>query len=169
MANAKKKVNKNSNRKLLLHGKKEKRIKIAVYFILRLFVIISLIIQCIHGNWNNVFLFVVTLLLFTLPDFVSNRFNIALPTTLEILTYLFIYSAAILGEIQNFYGIFPFWDTMLHTINGFLCAAIGFSLVELLNKNSKKISLSPLYLCLVAFCFSMTIGVVWEFFEFGVD
>ena len=170
MANAKKKVNKNSNRKLLLHGKKEKRIKIAVYFILRLFVIISLIIQCIHGNWNNVFLCVVTLLLFTLPDFVSNRFNIALPTTLEILTYLFIYSAAILGEIQNFYGLFHHWDTMLHTLNGFLSAAIGFSLVDILNNNENlHITMTPSFVALVAFCFSMTIGVMWEFAEFSVD
>ena len=58
---------------------------------------------------------------------------------------------------------------MLHTLNGFLCAAIGFSLIDLLNRNSKGLSLSPFYLTLVAFCFSMTVGVLWEFFEFGAD
>ena len=92
-----------------------------------------------------------------------------MPDGLEIAIYLFIFSAEILGEINNFYGIIPYWDTMLHTINGFLATAVGFSLVNLLNNNSTHINLSPFYLCLVAFCFSMTIGVLWEFFEYGMD
>lgn len=57
----------------------------------------------------------------------------------------------------------------MHVINGFLCAAIGFSLLDLLNKNSKKLKLSPIYLAIFSFCFSMTIGVCWEFFEFAAD
>ena len=58
---------------------------------------------------------------------------------------------------------------MLHTINGFLAAGIGFSLVDLLNEKSKSIHLSPIFVAIVAFCFSMTIGVLWEFFEYGMD
>lgn len=82
---------------------------------------------------------------------------------------MFIFSAEILGEINNFYGNIPYWDTILHTINGFLAAGVGFSLVDILNKSSKNIKLSPLYVAIVAFCFSMTIGVLWEFFEYGMD
>ena len=83
---------------------------------------------------------------------------------------MFIFAAEILGEIQAYYIKFPFWDTVLHTINGFLMAAIGFALADILNR-SKKISfqLSPAFLAIVAFCFSMTIGVIWEFFECGMD
>ena len=58
---------------------------------------------------------------------------------------------------------------MLHTINGFLCAAIGFSLFNILNRGSKSMQLSPFYLAIVAFCFSMTVGVIWEFIEFTFD
>ena len=48
--------------------------------------------------------------------------------------------------------------------------AIGFSLVDLLNNDDRlQFRLSPVFMALVAFCFSMTIGVVWEFFEFGMD
>ena len=66
--------------------------------------------------------------------------------------------------------MFPFWDTVLHTMNGFLAAAIGFSLVDLLNRSERTVfNLSPLFTAIVAFCFSMTIGVLWEFFEFGMD
>ena len=79
-------------------------------------------------------------------------------------------AAEILGELNSFYIRVPHWDTMLHTINGFLCAAIGFALVDLLNESEHfSFKLSPVYLAIVAFCFSMTIGVLWEFFEFSVD
>ena len=81
----------------------------------------------------------------------------------------FIFAAEILGEVNHYYVKIHAWDTMLHTMNGFLCAAVGFSLIYLLNKGSENVSLSPFYLTLVAFCFSMTVGVVWEFFEFSMD
>lgn len=142
---------------------------IIIYFLLRGLVILSLIAQGFHGNWNNVFLCVVTLILFTLPDIISDKLKIKLPNTLEVIVYVFIFSAEILGEIQNFYGVFPHWDTMLHTLNGFLCAAIGFSLVDLLNNNIDAIDMTPAFVSLVAFCFSMTIGIFWEFVEFSID
>ena len=151
--------------------KKQKRtLKITLYLILRILVIISLIGQAFRGNWNNVFLCVLTLILFTLPTIVSKKFNIELPKTLEVIVYLFIYSAEILGEIQNFYGIFVHWDTILHTLNGFLAAAVGFSLIDILNHNPNfHINMTPAFASLVAFTFSMTIGVAWEFFEFAAD
>src|SRR5699024_9281078 len=64
---------------------------------------------------------------------------------------------------------FKIWDTALHTLNGFLAAGVGFSLVYLLNKNAEGIKLSPLFLAIVTFCFSMTVGVMWEFFEYSAD
>lgn len=142
---------------------------IAIYLALRALVIVSMVFQIILGNISNVLMCMLALVLFTLPTIISEKFKIGIPSLLEAVIYLFIYATAILGEINNFYGILPFWDTMLHTLNGFLCAGIGFSLVDLLNQNSQKIKLSPLYVALVAFCFSMTIGILWEFFEFGAD
>lgn len=143
---------------------------LTVYFILRILVIITLIAQILHGNWNDVFLCVLTLILFSIPFIIDQKFKIDLPSPLEIIILLFIFSAEILGEIQNFYGTFQHWDTILHTINGFLCAAIGFSLIDILNRSEKfHLNMSPIFVALVAFCFSMTIGVMWEFFEFGAD
>lgn len=149
--------------------KESKKRTFLVYSILRILVIVCMILQIINGNFENAILCLFSLILLVTPFFIQKGFKITFPNTLEIIILLFIFAAEILGEIQNFYGIFPFWDTMLHTINGFLAAAIGFSLINLLNKNSEKFNLSPFYLCLVAFCFSMTIGVLWEFFEFGAD
>ena len=142
----------------------------AVYFILRLLVIVTLVAQFFNGNFENVFLCVLTLFLFTLPSFLERKIRIDIPNTLEVIILLFIFAAEILGEIRAYYIQFPYWDTMLHTLNGFLCAAIGFSLLDILNRNERfTFSLSPVYLALVAFCFSMTIGVLWEFFECTMD
>ena len=143
---------------------------LAVYFTLRLLVIIVLIIQLLHRNWEASFLCILTLILFLIPFFIDKRLKIDLPTPLEITILLFIFSAEILGEIRNFYSLFPYWDLLLHTLNGFLCAAIGFSLIDILNNSSRlHLNLSPIFVTLIAFCFSMTIGVLWEFFEYSAD
>ena len=140
------------------------------YVVLRLLVAVVMVAQFFNRNFENVFLCVLTLFLFTLPSIIERAIHIDLPDTLEIIILLFIFSAEILGEIRAYYIQFPYWDTMLHTMNGFLCAAIGFSLVDILNrKQTQSLRLSPLYLAIVAFCFSMTIGVLWEFFEWGMD
>ena len=141
-----------------------------VYVVLRALVILAMILQIFNKNYENVFLCVLTLALLIVPSFVQVNFKIELPTALEIIILLFIFSAEILGEIQSYYIKFPFWDTLLHVLNGFLAAAIGFSLVDLLNRNERFVfKLSPLFMAVVAFCFSMTIGVLWEFFECGMD
>lgn len=141
-----------------------------VYVILRLAVLLMMVLQLFHGNYENVFLCILTLVLLMVPSFIQVNLKIELPTTLEIIILLFIFAAEILGEIQAYYIRFPGWDTLLHTMNGFLAAAIGFSLVDLLNRNEKvKFQLSPAFTAIVAFCFSMTIGVIWEFFECGMD
>lgn len=142
-----------------------------VYFALRFSVVGVLIAQLFNRDFESAFLCVLTLILFLIPSFFERRLHIDVPDTLEIIILLFIYAAEILGEIRAYYITFPYWDTMLHTLNGFLCAAVGFSLVDLLNRNTKlsTFSLSPAYMALVAFCFSMTVGVLWEFFECAMD
>ena len=159
----------NAQKMIKMAYKETKRSSLAIYLILRFLVVICMILQIIRGDLNNALLCLLSLVLLFAPLFIQNKYEITLPDSLEISIYLFIFSAEILGEINNFYGIIPHWDTCLHTINGFLATAVGFSLVDLLNKNSKDINLSPFYLCLVAFCFSMTIGILWEFFEYGGD
>ena len=141
-----------------------------VYFLLRVAVIAVMIAQFFNGNFENFFLCILTLVLFLMPTIIEKKLQIALPNTLEIIILLFIFSAEILGEIRAYYTTYQGWDTMLHTLNGFLCAAIGFSLVDMLNRNERfSLSLSPAFMAIVAFCFSMTIGVLWEFFECGMD
>ena len=143
---------------------------LAVYLVLRALVIFSLVRAAFRGNFESVFLCSMTLVLLILPSILTRKLAIELPTTLEIIILLFIFAAEILGEINSFYIRVPNWDTMLHTLNGFLCAAVGFALVDMLNRSDRfSFKLSPIYLAIVAFCFSMTVGVLWEFFEYFGD
>lgn len=140
-----------------------------VYLLLRFLVILVMVRQIFLHNYWNAFLCILVLIQFLIPYFITKKLKIELPSIFEIIILLFIFSSEVLGEIQNFYGVFKHFDTVLHTLNGFLCAAVGFSLIDLCNNNSEKFNLSPLYLTIVAFCFSMTIGVLWEFLEYSID
>lgn len=141
-----------------------------VYLVLRLMVLATLVSSVIRSEYESAFICLLVLVLFMLPFFIQQNFGIELPSTLEIIILLFIFAAEILGELECYFITFPYWDSMLHTTTGFLCAATGFALIDILNRNSRiKFELSPIYVALVAFCFSMTVGVLWEFFEFGMD
>jgi hypothetical protein len=142
---------------------------VAVYVIFRAIAIFMLINQLYMQRWDNAFILVLTLVLFAVPRIVEQVLKIEIPNLLELIIILFIFSSTILGELSDFYGYFKIWDTALHTLNGFLAAGVGFSLVYLLNKNAEGMKLTPLFLAIVTFCFSMTVGVMWEFFEYSAD
>jgi len=160
---------KNTFQKYVREVKRQKT-TFAVYLILRALVIAVGVISFLRGNYQNVFLCILSLVLFLLPAFVTKNFGIEFPDTLNIIVLLFIFAAEILGEISGFYVKVRFWDTMLHTVTGFLAAAIGFALIDIFNRNEHfKFQISPIYMAVVAFCFSMTVGGLWELFEFSMD
>lgn len=150
--------------RIMLHRK-----QFIVYSILRFLVILTAIRCLFLKNYESFLFCILSLVLFLVPSIFEEKLSIEIPMTFHIIIYLFIYAAEILGEVNRYYTAIPGWDTMLHTLNGFLCAAIGVSLIQILNRGSKNLSLSPIYVALTAFCFSMTIGVLWEFFEFSCD
>lgn len=148
---------------------KEQRGVFILYSILRLLVVLIGIRSVLLHNYDVTATCLLVLALFFVPSILEETLKIRIPALFEGIIYCFIFAAEILGELAHFYTQIPIWDTMLHTLNGFLFAAVGFSTVELLNRTNKNVNLSPLYLTMVAFCFSMTIGVLWEFFECGAD
>lgn len=142
--------------------------KIEIFLIL--LVLLSVIRQFFLGNYHNMFLGILTILLFAIPDLVEKKLKVTIPLGLKTVILLFIFAAEILGEINAFYVKIPIWDTMLHTTNGFLMAAIGFATIDLFNRSERfSMKMSPFFVAFVAFCFSMTVGVLWEFFEFSMD
>lgn len=145
-----------------------KRTKLEI--VLMVLVLLSIVRQFFLGNYHNMFLGILTLILFSIPKLIEKKLGVSIPAGLQAVILIFIFSAEILGEINAFYVKIPIWDTMLHTTNGFLMAAIGFALIDIFNQSEKfSIKMSPYFVAFVAFCFSMTVGVVWEFFEFGMD
>lgn len=141
-----------------------------IYFLLRFIVVFLLLGNLINGRYENALVCFLTLVLFLLPFILEEKFNIEVPSTLEIIILLFIFAAEILGEVHSFYQVINNWDNILHTINGFIMGAIGFSFVNLLNNIPNiHMKLSPIFVIFVSFCFSMTIGVLWEFGEFACD
>lgn len=156
--------------RLLLAEIHDNKKSFAVFLFLAAVIVAILVYSVLVGHWESVFTGVLALLLLLIPPFIEQTFKIKLPVTLEILAYLFVFASSILGEIGNYYQRFAFWDTMLHTFNGFMFAAFGFCLADVFNKGKQfRFRLSPLFLTLVAFCFSMTIGVMWEFLEYAFD
>ena len=134
------------------YGSKSKMI---VYIIIRALVIGVMIAQILNKNWDNVFICGLTLILLLLPSLLSYQLKIVLPNTLEIIIVCFIFAAEILGEVQEYYVIFEGWDDMLHTMNGFLAAAVGFAMIDVLNEHERvSMTLSPAFVAVVAFCFS---------------
>jgi hypothetical protein len=150
---------------------KEHKRALAVYLVLRGLVIAIIVLSILQRKYENLFMCAMALVMFNLPSLFERRLSIEIPDTLEIIIYLFIYAAQILGEMRSFYVRFPFWDTMLHMLNGFICAGVGLALINLINHRSHNLvfRLSPPYVAIAAFCFSMTVGVLWEFFEYGMD
>lgn len=139
-------------RKDLRRKWREERGVVIVYFTLRILVIGVMIAQFLNRNYENVFFCILTLILLTMPAMIERNTCIDLPGTLEVIILLFIFAAEILGEVQAYYVNFRGWDTMLHTLNGFLCAAVGLSMVELLNRNDRSsLHLSPLYVAIARF------------------
>lgn len=149
---------------------REHRSSFLVFSVLRVLILVALVRQLMRGSYESAFFCVLALVLLYLPSWLQVKLRVELPPPLEITILCFIFAAEILGEVNAFYVVVPNWDTMLHTLNGFLAAAVGLSMVILLNDNEKVVfDLSPFFLALLAFCFSMTIGVLWEFFEFFMD
>lgn len=146
------------------------RSAVVVYYVLRLIVLAVLVRSILRGDFEGTFTCLLVLFVFTLPTFIEERTQIEFPSLLEIIILCHVFAAEILGELACYYVRWAHWDTLLHTVWGFLCAALGFSLVSILNRDGRiRFQLSPLYLALTAFCFSMTVGVLWEFVEFAID
>jgi hypothetical protein len=148
----------------------EQPVVFVLYFVLRALVLVTLVRSAFLGHYEHMMLCVLTLVLLLVPSLIEHTLDIELPDLLESIILLFIFAAEILGEIDAFYIRIPFWDTILHTTRGFLCAGIGFALFDILNRSdSSKIKLTPLYMAVSAVAFSMCIGACWEIFEYLAD
>lgn len=136
----------------------------------RILLILAIITGIATNQAEGLFLAILTLWLTFFPNILQRMFGIYLPSSIQILITLFIFAAQYLGEMHGFYYKFWWWDIMLHTVSGFVLGMIGFMFVYMLNEQyDKNVKLSPFFIILFSLCFAVTVGVLWEFFEFAMD
>ncbi|XLQ20380.1 MAG: hypothetical protein ACKUBY_01190 [Candidatus Moraniibacteriota bacterium] len=149
---------------------KKKTVSYWIFLLVRVFSIILIVVTIINGHWLGTFNAGLTLFVTFLPNILQKKWNIVYPIELWIVALLFVMAALIFGEVFDFYYRFVWWDAALHTLSGFVIAMIAFIVVKQLNENIDiRVTLSPLFIALFAVCFSMSIGVVWEIFEYTMD
>ena len=149
---------------------KKRNINIIVSNLVRILLIVFFVRGVIIGDHSQDFLIIITFILTYYPSILEKKFGVYLPKRIQLVITLFIFAAQVLGEIGDFYEKISWWDTMLHTISGVVLGLVGFLFVYLLNeKGNLNVNLSPKFVVLFAFCFALTMGVFWEFFEFGAD
>ncbi len=127
--------------------------------------------QMVKGDYSLMFAqSILGIFAMMLPSFVSKRLQIIIPSNMLILYVVFLYCAIFLGEVRSYYYDVEHWDTMLHGFSGGMIGIIGYSFVNLLNKSDNiDMKLSPLFVSVFAFCFAITLGVVWEVYEYTFD
>ena len=120
---------------------------------------ILMFLQCIVGIFAML-----------LPKFLHERISIRIPAGMMLMYVIFLYCSIYLGEVRSFYYAIPHWDTILHTFSGGMLGTLGFSLITILNGTEKvPVNLSPIFVVIFAFCFAVTLGAIWEFYEFFAD
>lgn len=100
-----------------------------------------------------------------LPRLLSRPLGIDIPHGLYIAYMLFLWAAIFLGEFALLYYRVPFWDTLMHFFSAVLLTLLGLSLPTLITGEE----ISPLLCTILAVGFSVTVGVLWEVYEFSFD
>ncbi|MBU1119180.1 hypothetical protein KKH43_04840 [Patescibacteria group bacterium] len=138
--------------------------------IFRLFFVGIVIGSIINQNWFNLFTAILALALTYLPFFIAQKKRIYIPASFQVVILAFIFAAMYLGELYQYYDKFWWWDLMLHSLSGVILGFVGFILVYVLNREKRvKVILSPLFVAFFSISFAVTVGVLWEIFEFSAD
>lgn len=146
------------------------KVKIGLNIAFRVLLIYSVIIAAMRGSWVNVLAALSALLLTFLPSLIERKLKVDYPGEFEIIILLFIFASVYLGDMHDFYLKFRWWDTLLHSLSGLIFGVIGFTLVYILNSSQRApVKLTPVFIAIFAFCFSLSMGILWEIYEFLMD
>lgn len=147
-----------------------KNIIFFISLIIRISLIGAIIIAGFERQWFVLFVSTLTLFLSFFPALLKRNYKITFPVEFEFLILFFIYGTLFLGEVGDFYNIYWWWDIMLHGLSAMILAVIGLLLIDFLNRDTKAdIHLSPFFVALFSFTFALSIGALWEIFEFAMD
>ncbi|MBW6520201.1 MAG: hypothetical protein K0A99_04195 [Desulfoarculaceae bacterium] len=124
----------------------------------------------LDGRWLSMFLVTMIIAALIAPTLFRRKLDVDIPVEFHFMAVIFIFASLYLGEVQSFYQRFWWWDIVLHASAGLLMGITGFLLVYLLNESKRvELHMTPGFISLFAFFFAVTIGTVWEIFEFAMD
>lgn len=145
-------------------------VKFWFYLVYRVLLVIALGLSIYYADLLNILLCLMTMFLTFLPTLVERKWHVHYPTEFEFLIMAFIFMSIILGSVFSFYERYRLWDVFLHTISGVIIGLIGFSMVYILNRGSlTKVQLSPSFIALFSMSFAISIGAIWEIYEYFMD
>ena len=142
----------------------QSKIVYAIWAILAVAVIGSLV----AGRWSNAFVALATLGLVLLPALAADRFAIHIPVSFIAAIVLFTFATLFLGEVFDFYERYWWWDVVMHGSSALGFGIVGFLLIFMLFEGDRYAA-PPAAIALLSFCMAVTIGAVWELFEFAMD
>ena len=120
------------------------------------------------GRWSSALVAVATLSLTFVPFIFEDFYQIKIPVGFTAAIVAFIFGTLFLGEVGNFYERYWWWDIFLHTGSAIGFGLIGFIAMLILLKGD-KLAAPPLVVAMFSFCFAVSIGAIWEIFEFSMD
>ena len=124
----------------------------------------------IESQWLSLFVVSLLLIVLFIPIIFKKRLQVDIPAEFHLTAVLFTFAALYLGEVQHFYQRVWWWDIALHGSAGLLMGIFGFLLIYILNESIRiDIHLTPGFIAFFAFTFAISIGTVWEIFEFSAD
>ena len=137
-------------------------------FILLLTLLGAFIAALSRHNWVSMVMIAVISILICIPMIIGKLSKIDIPAQLEVYSVVFIYVTLFLGELNNYYTTFWWWDVLVHISSGLAFGIIGFIILYVLSK-AEKIKTSPKVFAIFSFAFALAIGALWEIVEFTID
>lgn len=109
-----------------------------------------------------------TLAVSVVPVLAAKWADVQVPPSFIAAVVFFVAATLFLGEVFDFYERFWWWDIAMHASSAVGFGLVGFVLVFIMFQGD-RFAAPPIAMAFFAFCFAMTIGAVWEIFEFGMD
>lgn len=125
-------------------------------------------VALVRGIWPAVFVTLAALVLTVLPGLLAGRVGLRLPPSFLAAIALFVLATLYLGEVRDFYGRFWWWDMVLHFGSAMGFGILGFLLVLMLF-HGDRFAAPPWALGVLSFCLAVTVGTLWEVFEYAMD
>ena len=149
--------------------KKKITYDIVIANIIRVIMIICSFRQLRLKKYMDAFNALLCVVITFIPGIISKKI-VKLPKLLQVVMMLFAFMSMYFGEIHRGYGLVPGFDKFLHTLSGVVLGIIGFLLAyELTENKDENVKISPFFACLFAFMFAVTLGAIWEIYEYTCD